>query len=62
MTISARLTMTATPAAALMPTKTVIGGPAAWVDRLARAGLVCRRPDPDDLRRVLLAGTGKQYR
>jgi DNA-binding MarR family transcriptional regulator len=31
----------------------------AMVDRLARAGLVCRTPDPDDLRRVLLAVTGK---
>jgi DNA-binding MarR family transcriptional regulator len=30
----------------------------AMVDRLARAGLVCRTPDPDDLRRVLLAVTG----
>jgi DNA-binding MarR family transcriptional regulator len=30
----------------------------AMVDRLARAGLVCRAPDPDDLRRVLLAVTG----
>jgi DNA-binding MarR family transcriptional regulator len=29
----------------------------ALVDRLARAGLVCRTPDPDDLRRVLLAVT-----
>jgi DNA-binding MarR family transcriptional regulator len=29
----------------------------AMVDRLARAGLVCRAPDPDDLRRVLLAVT-----
>jgi DNA-binding MarR family transcriptional regulator len=29
----------------------------AMVDRLARAGLVCRVPDPDDLRRVLLAVT-----
>ncbi len=29
----------------------------AMVDRLARAGLVCRTPDPDDLRRVLLAVT-----
>jgi DNA-binding MarR family transcriptional regulator len=27
----------------------------AMVDRLARAGLVRRTPDPDDLRRVLLA-------
>ena len=31
----------------------------AMVDRLARAGLVRRTPDPDDLRRVLLAVTGK---
>ncbi|MGH3973955.1 MAG: MarR family winged helix-turn-helix transcriptional regulator [Pseudonocardiaceae bacterium] len=30
----------------------------AMVDRLTRAGLVCRTPDPDDLRRVLLAVTG----
>jgi DNA-binding MarR family transcriptional regulator len=30
----------------------------AMVDRLAQAGLVCRTPDPDDLRRVLLAVTG----
>jgi DNA-binding MarR family transcriptional regulator len=30
----------------------------AMVDRLAKAGLVCRTPDPDDLRRVLLAVTG----
>jgi DNA-binding MarR family transcriptional regulator len=30
----------------------------AMVDRLARAGLVCRTPDPDDLRRVLLVMTG----
>lgn len=30
----------------------------AMVDRLARAGLVCRTPDPNDLRRVLLAVTG----
>jgi DNA-binding MarR family transcriptional regulator len=30
----------------------------AMVDRLARAGLVCRTPDPDDLRRVLLVVTG----
>ncbi len=30
----------------------------AMVDRLARAGLVCRTSDPDDLRRVLLAVTG----
>ena len=30
----------------------------AMVDRLARAGLVRRTPDPDDLRRVLLAVTG----
>jgi DNA-binding MarR family transcriptional regulator len=29
----------------------------AMVDRLARAGLVRRTPDPDDLRRVLLAMT-----
>jgi DNA-binding MarR family transcriptional regulator len=29
----------------------------AMVDRLARAGLVCRTPDPNDLRRVLLAVT-----
>lgn len=28
------------------------------VDRLARAGLVCRIPDPQDRRRVLLAVTG----
>jgi DNA-binding MarR family transcriptional regulator len=31
----------------------------AMVNRLARAGLVCRTPDPDDLRRVLLAVTSK---
>ncbi len=31
----------------------------AMVDRLAQAGLVRRTPDPDDLRRVLLAVTGK---
>jgi DNA-binding MarR family transcriptional regulator len=31
----------------------------ALVDRLARAGLVVRTPDPDDLRRVLLAVTSK---
>ena len=31
----------------------------ALVDRLARAGLVCRRPDPDGRRRVLLVMTGK---
>ncbi|MDQ3824673.1 MAG: MarR family transcriptional regulator [Actinomycetota bacterium] len=30
----------------------------AMVDRLARAGLVCRVPDPQDRRRVLLAVTG----
>jgi DNA-binding MarR family transcriptional regulator len=30
----------------------------AMVDRLARAGLVCRIPDPQDRRRVLLAVTG----
>ena len=30
----------------------------AMVDRLARAGLVCRTPDPEDLRRVVLAVTG----
>jgi DNA-binding MarR family transcriptional regulator len=30
----------------------------AMVDRLARAGLVCRTPDPEDLRRVRLAVTG----
>jgi DNA-binding MarR family transcriptional regulator len=30
----------------------------AMVDRLARAGLVCRAPDPDDMRRVRLAVTG----
>jgi DNA-binding MarR family transcriptional regulator len=30
----------------------------AMVDRLAKAGLVRRTPDPDDLRRVLLAVTG----
>jgi DNA-binding MarR family transcriptional regulator len=29
----------------------------AMVDRLARAGLVCRRPDPADRRRVLLTVT-----
>jgi DNA-binding MarR family transcriptional regulator len=29
----------------------------AMVDRLAQAGLVCRSPDPEDLRRVLLAVT-----
>lgn len=29
----------------------------AMVDRLSRAGLVSRTPDPDDLRRVLLAVT-----
>ncbi len=29
----------------------------AMVDRLARAGLVCRTPDPDDLRRVVLGAT-----
>ncbi len=29
----------------------------AMVDRLARAGLVCRMPDPQDRRRVLLAVT-----
>ena len=29
----------------------------AMVDRLARAGLVCRTPDPEDLRRVVLAVT-----
>jgi DNA-binding MarR family transcriptional regulator len=31
----------------------------AMVNRLARAGLVCRTPDPNDLRRVLLAVTHK---
>ena len=31
----------------------------AMVNRLARAGLVHRTPDPDDLRRVLLAVTSK---
>jgi DNA-binding MarR family transcriptional regulator len=31
----------------------------AMVDRLARAGLVRRAPDPDDLRRVLLFVTSK---
>ena len=31
----------------------------AMVDRLARAGLVRRTPDPDDLRRVVLAATSK---
>src|SRR5919206_310069 len=31
----------------------------AMVDRLTRAGLVRRTPDPDDLRRVLLAVTSK---
>lgn len=31
----------------------------AMVDRLARAGLVRRTPDPDDLRRVLLFVTSK---
>jgi DNA-binding transcriptional ArsR family regulator len=31
----------------------------ALVDRLARAGLVCRMPDAQDRRRVLLAVTGK---
>jgi len=31
----------------------------AMVNRLARAGLVRRTPDPDDLRRVLLAVTSK---
>ncbi len=31
----------------------------AMVDRLARAELVCRTPDPEDLRRVLLALTSK---
>src|SRR5918911_1299928 len=31
----------------------------AMVDRLARAGLVRRTPDPDDLRRVLLAVTSR---
>ena len=30
----------------------------AMVDRLVRAGLVCRVPDPQDRRRVLLAVTG----
>jgi DNA-binding MarR family transcriptional regulator len=30
----------------------------AMVDRLTRAGLVCRIPDPQDRRRVLLAVTG----
>ncbi|MFN2478572.1 MAG: MarR family winged helix-turn-helix transcriptional regulator [Pseudonocardiaceae bacterium] len=30
----------------------------AMVDRLARAGLVRRTPDPEDLRRVLVAVTG----
>ncbi|MGH4006004.1 MAG: MarR family transcriptional regulator, partial [Pseudonocardiaceae bacterium] len=30
----------------------------AMVDRLSRAGLVSRTPDPEDLRRVLLALTG----
>jgi DNA-binding MarR family transcriptional regulator len=30
----------------------------AMVDRLIRAGLVCRTPDPDDLRGVVLAVTG----
>jgi DNA-binding MarR family transcriptional regulator len=30
----------------------------AMVDRLTRAGLVCRIPDPHDRRRVLLAVTG----
>jgi DNA-binding MarR family transcriptional regulator len=29
------------------------------VDRLARTGLVRRTPDPDDMRRVLLAVTSK---
>ena len=29
------------------------------VDRLARTGLVCRTPDPDDRRRILLAVTGR---
>src|SRR5919206_749156 len=29
----------------------------AMVDRLTRAGLVCRRPDPTDRRRVLLTVT-----
>jgi DNA-binding MarR family transcriptional regulator len=31
----------------------------AMVNRLARAGLVCHTPDPNDLRRVLLAVTHK---
>jgi DNA-binding MarR family transcriptional regulator len=31
----------------------------AMVNRLARAGLVCRTPDPDDLRRVLLTMSAK---
>jgi DNA-binding MarR family transcriptional regulator len=31
----------------------------AMVDRLVRAGLVCRTPDPDDRRRVLLAVTSR---
>jgi DNA-binding MarR family transcriptional regulator len=31
----------------------------AMVDRLARAGLVCRTPDPHDRRRILLAVTGR---
>ncbi|MDQ3763750.1 MAG: MarR family transcriptional regulator [Actinomycetota bacterium] len=31
----------------------------AMVDRLARAGLVCRMPDPKDRRHILLAVTGK---
>src|SRR5918998_5901500 len=33
----------------------------AMVDRLARAELVCRTPDPEDLRRVLLALTTKAF-
>ena len=35
--------------------------PATWamVDRLARAGLVCRRPDPADRRRVSLTVTAQ---
>jgi DNA-binding MarR family transcriptional regulator len=55
--ISARAPMTMMALSEALGTR--LPATSAMVDRLARAGLVCRTPDPNDLRRVALAVTGK---
>ena len=55
--ISARAPMTLISLSEILGTRPP--ATCAMVDRLARAGLVCRTPDPNDLRRVALTVTGK---